>query len=61
MVSPGTPIAEIADTSTLTVTLPFHSADAQGIAAGQGAQVTIAGTMETLPGTVESVSSADLV
>lgn len=60
LVSPGTPIAEVADTSTLTVTLPFHSADTQGIHAGQSAQVTIAGTMETLPGTVESVSSAEL-
>ncbi len=61
IVSPGTPIAEVADTSTLTVTLPFHSAEAQGIVPGQKAQVTIAGTMETLPGTVESVSSAELV
>ena len=61
LVSPGTPVAEVADTSTLTVTLPFHSAEAQGIRAGQSAQVTIGGTMETLPGTVESVSSAELV
>lgn len=61
LAGPGTPIAEVADTSTLTVTLPFHSADAQQIFAGQSAQVTIAGTLETLPGTVESVSSADLV
>ena len=61
LVSPGSPIAEIADTSNLTVVLPFHSADAQGIAPGQSAQVTIAGTLETLPGTVESVSTADLV
>ena len=61
LVSPGTPIAEIADTSNLTVVLPFHSADAQGIAPGQSAQVTVAGTLETLPGTVESVSTADLV
>ncbi len=61
LVSPGTPIAEVADTSSLTVVLPFHSADAKGISAGQSAQVTIAGTLETLPGTVESVSSAELV
>jgi HlyD family secretion protein len=61
LVSPGSPIAEIADTSNLTVVLPFHSADAQSITPGQSAQVTIAGTLETLPGTVESVSSADLV
>ena len=61
LVSPGTPIAEISDTSTLTAVLPFHSADAQNIRAGQSAQVTVAGTMETLSGTVESVSSAELV
>ena len=61
LVSPGTPIAEVADTSALTVTLPFHSADAQRLYAGQSAQVTVAGTLETLPGTVESVSTADLV
>ena len=61
LVSPGTPVAEVSDTSTLTVTLPFHSADAQNIRAGQSAQVTVAGTLETLSGTVESVSSAELV
>ena len=61
LVSPGTAIADITDTSTLKVTLPFQSADAAGIAPSQSAQVTIAGTLETLPGTVESVSSADLV
>ena len=61
LVSPGTPIAEVADTSSLTLTLPFHSAQAQSLAPGQAAQVTIAGTLETLPGVVESVSSADLV
>ena len=60
MVSPGTPIAEIADTSVLKLTLPFHSADAKGISAGQSALVTISGTMETLPATVESVAPADM-
>ena len=61
LVSPGTAIADIADTSTLTLTLPFLSADAQKLSPGQSAQVTLSGTLETLPGTVESVSSADLV
>ena len=61
MVGPGTPIAEIADASTMTLTLPFQSADAQRLSPGQSAQVTISGTMETLPAWVESVSSADLV
>lgn len=61
LVSPGTPIADITDTSTMILSLPFQSADAAGIAPGQSAQVTLSGTLETLPGTVESVSSADLV
>ena len=61
LVSPGTPIADITDTSTMILSLPFQSADAAGITPGQSAQVTLSGTLETLPGTVESVSSADLV
>lgn len=61
LVSAGTPIAEIADTSTMTLTLPFQSADARRLSPGQSAQVTVAGTGETLAGTVESVASADLV
>lgn len=61
LVSPGSPIADVADTSTLTLTLPFLSADAQKLAPGQSAQVTRSGALETLTGTVESVSSADLV
>lgn len=61
LVSPGTPIADITDTSSMLLSVPFQSADAAGISAGQSAQVTLAGTMETLPGTVESVSTADLV
>lgn len=61
LVSPGSPIADIADTSTMTLTLPFQSADAAKLSPGQSTRVTIAGTMEVLSGTVESVSSADLV
>lgn len=61
LVSVGTAIADISDTSTMTLTLPFQSADAARLSAGQAAAVTIAGTLETLPGTVESVSSAELV
>lgn len=61
VISAGTPIAEIADTSTMTLTLPFQSADARSLSVGQRAQVTIAGTGETLNGTVELVATADLV
>lgn len=61
LVSPGTPIADVADNSTMTLTLPFRRRDAASLSPGQGAQVTIAGTMEVLSGTVESISSAELV
>lgn len=61
LVSAGSPIADISDTSTMTLTVPFQSADAQRIAVGSSAHVTLAGTLETLTGTVESVANADLV
>ena len=61
LVSAGSPIADISDTSTMTLTVPFQSADAQRLAVGSSAQVTLAGTLETLTGTVESVANADLV
>lgn len=61
LVSAGSPIADISDTSIMTLTVPFQSADAQRIAVGSSAQVTLAGTLETLTGTVESVANADLV
>lgn len=60
-VSPGTPIADIADLSVMTLTLPFQSTDAARLTLGQNATVTLSGTMETLSATVESVSTADLV
>lgn len=60
-VSPGTPIADITDTSVMSLTLPFLSADTASIQPGQRASVTISGTLETLEGTVESVASADQV
>ena len=61
LVSAGSPIADISDTSTMTLTVPVQSAEAQRIAVGSSAQVTLAGTLETLTGTVESVANADLV
>ena len=35
LVSPGTPIADVADNSTMTLTLPFQSADASSLSPGQ--------------------------
>ena len=61
LVSAGTAIADITDTSTMTLTVPFQAGDAAHILAGQTAQVTLSGTLETLTGTVESVASADQV
>lgn len=61
LVSAGTAIADITDTSTMTLTVPFQAGDAAHISAGQTAQVTLSGTQETLTGTVESVASADQV
>lgn len=61
LISAGTAVADIADTSAMTLTIPFQSADAARISVGQEAQVTLAGTLETLPGTVESVAAADQV
>ena len=61
LVSAGTAIADITDTSTMTLTVPFQAGDAAHISAGQTAQVTLSGTLETLSGTVESVASADQV
>ena len=61
MVGAGSPIADISDTSTMTLDVMFHSADAQTLFAGQQAVVTVDGTMETLSGTVETVAGADQV
>ncbi len=61
LVSAGTAIADITDTASMTLIVPFQSADAANISVGQAAQVTLSGTLETLPGTVESVASADQV
>ena len=61
LVSAGTAIAAITDTASMTLSVPFQSADAANISVGQAAQVTLSGTLETLPGTVESVASADQV
>ena len=61
LVSAGTAVADITDTSTMTLTVPFQAGDAAHISAGQTAQVTLSGTLETLTGTVESVAPADQV
>lgn len=60
-ISAGSPIADILDTSVMTLSLPFHAQDAARLSSGQSAQVVLSGTMETLTGTVESVADGNLV
>jgi HlyD family secretion protein len=57
-VSKTTKIASIADTSTLTVTLPFLQEDAAQMHAGDTVELAIDGFMLTKAGTIESVSSS---
>ncbi len=61
MISAGSPIADISDTSTMTLTASFHSMDAAQLYVGQQATVTVDGTLETLTGTIDSISAADQV
>ena len=60
-VTAGSPIADIWDSSTMTISLPFHSADAASFRTGQRGVLTVEGTLETLNGTIESISGADEV
>lgn len=61
LISAGSPVADIGDTSTMTLTVTFHSLDAAQLFVGQQATVTVDGTLETIPGTIESISAADEV
>lgn len=56
-VAAGTVIADVQDSSTMLLTLPFIADEAAGIRAGDSAQVTISGTGELLGGTIDSVSN----
>lgn len=60
-VAVGDPIADVGDNTTMTVEIPFHSADAAELYVGQTGTLTIEGTMETVTGTIESISGADEV
>lgn len=60
-VNAGSPIADIWDTSTVTIRLPFHAADAAALRVGQQGILTVEGSLEQLSGTIESISGADEV
>jgi len=59
--SPGTPIAEILNQETMEFVAPFHSADARTFFVGQTGVITVAGTTETLTGTVKKIAPTDTV
>ena len=61
MVSAGAPIADILDRDNMKLKVPFHSADAAGFYVGQSATITVDGTMETLPGTIDTIAATDSV
>ena len=60
-VAMGQTLAQLVDSKTMLLTLPFHSADAQKLSVGQSASVTMTATGESLTGTVSAVSSVDTV
>lgn len=60
-VTAGTPIADIGDSTSLAVDIPFHSVDASTLYVGQAGTLTLEGTFETVPATIESISGADEV
>ncbi|MGM9638669.1 MAG: efflux RND transporter periplasmic adaptor subunit [Butyricicoccaceae bacterium] len=55
-VTAGMLLAEIRDSDTMVLSVPFHQSDAAGLTAGMAAQVTMADTGEQLAGTVSKVS-----
>ena len=61
MVSAGAPIADILDRDNMKLKVPFHASDAAGFYVGQSAVVTVDGTMETLPGTIDTIAATDSV
>lgn len=55
-VTAGMLLAEIRDSDTMVLSVPFHQSDAAGLTAGMAARVTMADTGEQLAGTVSKVS-----
>lgn len=60
-VAAGTPVADILDRDTMELTIPFHSVDAARFFVGQGAQITTAGSAQTLSGTIKEIGTVDSV
>ena len=60
-ISTGAVVADILDRDTMSLTVPFHSADAATFYEGQPATVTVDGTLETLTGVVDKIYATDEV
>lgn len=58
-VTAGTPVAELSNSDTMTIKVPFHSTDASTFSVGQTATLTLEGNMEQLSATVTTISGAD--
>lgn len=57
----GAKIATIRDSATMLLTVPFNAAAADRLAVGQIAQVTVAGSFETVAGKIRSIDAAATV
>lgn len=57
----GTKIADIRDSSTMELRVPFASDDAASFWIGESATVTMDGSFETLTGTVSAIDAAETV
>ena len=60
-VQAGATIADVRDSSSMELTVPFNASDAATFSVGSAATVTIDGSFETLTGTVTAIDAADTV
>lgn len=60
-VNNGATIGTIKDSSTMSLVIPFNSADASSFYIGESATVTLDSTFETISGTVTKISGAEQV
>ncbi|MFI3250556.1 MAG: efflux RND transporter periplasmic adaptor subunit [Eubacteriales bacterium] len=60
-VGAGTLIATISDNSAMTIKIPFHASQTSLFSVGSSATITLETTLETLYGSVVSISGADEV
>ena len=60
-VQAGATIADVRDSSSMGLTVPFNASDAAAFSVGATATVTMDGSFETLTGTVTAIDAADTV